>query len=54
MTSVESEGNGGPVFLAQSACGCEDDELLAHEFGGVPTHAGVLGHAEVVTAGAVG
>ena len=53
VSGVKAEGDGGAVFFAESAGGCEDDELLSHEFGRVPTHSGVLGHAEVVAAGAV-
>ena len=54
MPGVEAEGDRRAVFLSQPTCGCEDDELLAHKFGGIPAHTGVLGHAEVVAAGAVG
>ena len=53
VSGVETEGYRGAVFFSESAGGCEDDELLTHQFGGIPPHTGVLGHAEVVTAGAV-
>ena len=53
MAGVESERDGGAIRVTQSAGGREYDELLSEKLDRIPAHAGVLGHAEVVAAGAV-
>ena len=51
VTRVVAQCNGATVFGPNSALGAEDEELLATQFGRVPSHARILGHAEEVPAG---
>ena len=51
MTRVVTQRDGATVFGPNSALSAENEELLAAQFGRVPSHARILGHAEEVTAG---
>ena len=51
VPGVVTQRDGATVFSSNAALGTEDEELLAAQFGRVPSHARILGHAEEVPAG---
>src|SRR5512139_620548 len=50
MTGVIAQGNRCSIRRPQSALCAENEKLLPTHFGGLPTHAGVLGHPEKIAA----
>ena len=53
MARVVAQRDGATIFGPDSALGAEDEELLAAQFGRVPSHARILSHAEEVPAGSL-
>ena len=51
MPGVVTQRDGATVFGSDTALSTEDEELLAAQFGRVPSHARILGHAEEIPAG---
>ena len=53
MTRVVTQSDGATIFGPNSALSAENEELLAAQFGRVPSHARILSHAEEVPAGSL-